>query len=127
MNILRLLSGLVARAFGACPKRRCRPEGKNPHRYGWYSVENDKALGHYYCTLAVAGTMMGGTVKVTNVTTSPTGGLAGWPDAKYMGEVVPPNEGGIEGIAGWPEFYMGENYTSFGKPWTPPWSRKLAG
>jgi len=93
---------------GAAEETRHRRRLRSLHRHGWYSVENDKALGHYYCTLAA-----GGTVMVTNVTISPTGGLAGWPDAVYVGEVVPPNEGGI---ARAPE--------RFGKPWTPPWVRK---
>ncbi len=85
--------------------RHRRAKKRSPYRHGWYSVENDRALGHYYCTA-----VNGGTVRVTNVTQEPTGGLAGWPDAVYMGEVVPPDEGGI---CRSPE--------RFGKPWKPPW------
>ncbi len=82
---------------------------RSPHRHGWYSVENDKEMGHYFRTLAT-----GGTVMVTNVTISPTGGLADWPDAVYAGEIVPPDEGGIS-----------HKVERFGGSWRPPWERKL--
>lgn len=61
------------------------PERDNVYRHGWYSAENDRALGHYFCK-AVDGRV----VKVTNATQSPTGGLAGWPDAVYVGELASP-------------------------------------
>lgn len=140
MNLLRLLSGLMAWTLGRMPKRTVRTsrsrtvalqdihmhfwrehrprrvpcQGKScplrdaprsGYRHGWYSVENDKSLGHFYCALA-----SGGTVRVTNVTNDRNSGLAGWPDAVYVGDVVPPSEGGIVG-----------GHERFGKPWTPSW------
>jgi len=95
--------------FGESALSRAKPRPRSPYRHGWYSVENDKSLGHYYCTLA-----SGGTVMVTNVTQAPTGGLAGWPDAVYRGEVVPPDEGGIQ-----------RQHDPFGAPWTPPWAKRV--
>lgn len=102
-----------------CRKCERQRDGHSLYCHGWYSVENDKSLGHFYCTLTRSGPSInvsaiaaaqGGTVMVTNVTTSPTGGLVGWPDAMYVGEVIPPDEGGIC-----------HAHERFGKPWTPPW------
>ena len=63
--------------------QKCRVSGGRGYRHGWYSVENDRQLGHYFCKAAD-----GGVVKVTNATHSPAGGLAGWPDAVYVGELA---------------------------------------
>jgi len=62
-----------------------RPEKDSPYLHGWYSADNDRAHGHYFCK-----TEDGRVVKVTNATKSPTGGLSGWPDAVYAGKLASP-------------------------------------
>lgn len=84
----------VPRYPSCCPQERsnCRgtvaAKGVGLYCHGWYSAVNNREIGHFHCALS-----NGDTVMVTNVTNSgtysPTGGLAGWPDAVYVGKVVP--------------------------------------